>query len=197
MSKSNQLAIVVFGPQGSGKSTQVERLAGQFGLEVFETGAVLRRRAETDEALREQLSQGTLVSDEMMLEIVESELTTFDSPKGFVFDSYPRNLAEFDDFARLAKRLHWHVIGLFINLSDQSAKDRLKKRFSIVDGQKTFREDDQPEIVQKRLDIFKAETLPLKDKFKDEFVIIEINGEPAVDIVTAEINRSLSTLIDG
>jgi len=197
MAANKPWAVVVFGPQGSGKSTQVERIASKFDLEEFDTGAILRERAKTDAQLHSQISQGQLVDEETVRDIVEEELLEVRPKKGFVFDGYPRNEVEFDDFSVLAKEKSWQVVGVFINLSDESAKERLRQRFQIIDGQKVFRDDDQPAIVQKRLDTFKQETLPVKKMFEQNFQIIEIDGEPSMEQVTTEINQALTPLIHG
>jgi adenylate kinase len=192
-----QLTIfVVFGPQGSGKSTQVERLAERASMKVFEAGKELRSRSVVDENLHRQVSQGILVADETMLEIVDQFISANPSPKGYVFDGYPRNLNQFKGFESLVKNYGWRVAGIFVNLSDESAKKRLETRFQIVDGQKITREDDKPEIVQKRLDTFKQETLPLKEKFGQLYKLLEIDGEPPMDTVTSEISEAVDRFLN-
>lgn len=196
MPKEPLLIFVVFGPQGSGKSTQVERLAEKLSLKVFEAGEVLRARAEVDEKIHQILKQGTLVSDETMLEIIDEFMAEHNSTIGYVFDGYPRNEDQFNGFIKIMSPLDARVAGLFINLSDSSAKTRLANRFTIVDGQQVRREDDQPDIVQKRLDTFKAETLPLKELFAQNFELLEIDGEPSVDEVTEEIDAAVNKFLD-
>lgn len=196
MPKQPLLIFVVFGPQGSGKSTQVERLAEKLSLKVFEAGEVLRARAEVDEKIHQILKQGTLVSDETMLEIIDEYMAEHNSTTGYVFDGYPRNQDQFNGFIKIMSPLDARVAGLFINLSDSSAKTRLANRFTIVDGQQVRREDDQPDIVQKRLDTFKAETLPLKELFAQHFELLEIDGEPSVDVVTEEIDAAVNKFLD-
>ena len=193
---TNQPTVfVVFGPQGSGKSTQVARLAEKHDLKVFEAGKALRERAATDEKLRQEVTTGVLVSDDTMREIVESFIGSNPSAQGYVFDGYPRNLNQFTGFESLVEEHGWHVAGIFINLTDESAKKRISTRFQIVDGQKITREDDKPEIVQKRLDTFKAETLPLKASFGEKYKLLEIDGEPAIDDVTDQIVEAVDQFL--
>lgn len=194
--KEPSTIFVVFGPQGSGKSTQVERLALRTSMKVFEAGKELRKRSVVDENLHRQVSQGILVADETMLEIVDEFISGNPSLKGYVFDGYPRNLNQFRGFESLVKKYGWQVAGIFINLSDESAKKRLETRFQIVDGQKITREDDKPEIVQKRLDTFKQETLPLKEKFGQIYKLLEIDGEPPMDTVTSEISEAVDQFLN-
>lgn len=194
--ENNLTVFVVFGPQGSGKSTQVERLATHLNLKVFEAGKALRTRAEVDENLHQQVKQGFLVADETMLQIVEEFISDNTTKNGYVFDGYPRNLTQFEGFKSLVTKYHWSVAGIFINLSDDSAKERLSTRFQIIDGQKVMREDDKPEVVQKRLDTFKRETLPLKAKFSKDYTLLEINGEPPVETVTSEITEAVNHFLN-
>ena len=190
------IVFVVFGPQGSGKSTQVARLAERQGLKVFEAGKALRERAEHDEKLRQEISVGILVSDEMMRTIVEAFVAENESENGYVFDGYPRDLRQFVGFESLVEQYHWRVAGIFINLTDESAKKRLSTRFEMVNGQKVVRADDTPEIVQKRLNTFKKETLPLKEQFSSHYQLLEIDGEPPVDDVTSLIDTAVDQFLD-
>ena len=188
--------LVVFGPQGSGKSTQVERLAKKLGLTIFEAGEVLRARAQVDEKIHQTLQQGELVSDETMLGIIDEFIAEHQSASGYVFDGYPRNRDQFNDFLTIATNSRARTAGIFINLSDASAKQRLAGRFTLVDGKRVTREDDQPDIVQKRLETFKSETLPLKELFAQNFELLEIDGEPSVDEVTKEIDEAVGKFLD-
>ncbi|MCR4277489.1 MAG: nucleoside monophosphate kinase [Candidatus Berkelbacteria bacterium] len=193
---NNLTVFVMFGPQGSGKSTQVERLASKLNLKVFEAGEALRTRSQIDENIHLQLKQGILVADETMREIIEEFISDNTTKTGYVFDGYPRNVNQFEGFMSLVTKYHWEVVGIFINLSDESAKKRLSTRFQIIDGQKVFREDDKPEIVQNRLDTFKRETLPLKAKFLEVYNLLEIDGEPPVDTVTSEISEAVDRFLN-
>ncbi|SRR3989344_328567 len=188
--------FVVFGPQGSGKSTQVERLATRLDYKVFEAGEVLRKRAVIDEDLHQKIKQGVLVSDETMLDIVDQYILENSTTSSYIFDGYPRNLNQFDGFMKLVKKYDWQVAGIFINLSNESAKIRLSTRFQIIDGQKVMREDDKPDVVGHRLDVFKKETLPLKNKFKENYQLLEIDGEPPVDEVTTQISMTVDRFLD-
>ncbi|MDP3993294.1 MAG: nucleoside monophosphate kinase [bacterium] len=188
--------LVVFGPQGSGKSTQVERLAERLDLKVFEAGEVLRARAQVDEKIHQTLQHGELVDDKTMLGIIDEFIAEHRSTSGYVFDGYPRNRDQFNDLLTLTTNSRARTAGIFINLSDASAKQRLAGRFTLVGGQRVTREDDQPEIVQKRLETFKSETLPLKELFAQNFALLEIDGEPSADEVTKEIDEAVDKFLD-
>ena len=190
-----KLVFVVFGPQGCGKSTQVARLAEAQKLRVFEAGEVLRQMSLGDEEIHKAVSQGKLISAVKMLEIVKSEIESKHDLVGYIFDGYPRDAGQFSDFETLARQNNWLVAGIFINLSDESAKTRLASRYSLVNGKRIVRQDDLPQVVQKRLRTFREVTLPLKAKFKEEFTLLAIDGEPTVDEVTAEINDAVDRFL--
>lgn len=194
--KDGGLALVVFGPQGSGKSTQVERLAQSQRLVIFEAGEELRQRARDDIKIRDQITKGVLVEDEVMRTIIEEFIKIHPSQTGYIFDGYPRDLIQFQGFQTLVRKYGWHAIGIFINLSDESAKKRLSERYQIIDGKKIKRPDDNPDTVQKRLNTFRIETLPLKDNFSNDFELLEINGEPSVDEVTDQIRLAVDQIFN-
>ena len=193
--ESKKLIFVVFGPQGCGKSTQVARLAESQKLQIIEAGAVLRQMAFGDVAIHRAVSRGKLIPDAKMLEIVETEIQNSQNPVGYIFDGYPRDIGQFKDFQALAHKYDWLVAGIFINLSDESAKTRLASRYTLVNGQRVVRDDDSPQVVEKRLQTFKEVTLPLKARFKSEFTLLEIDGEPTVDEVTAEIDEAVNRFL--
>lgn len=190
------IVLVVLGPQGSGKSTQVERLAEKLNLKIFEAGSALRFQAKDNLEIRQQLSQGILVEDETMRSIIVEFIETNPSEGGYIFDGYPRDIGQFQGFTSLVRKYDWVTAGIFINLSDTSAKKRLANRYQLIEGKKVRRLDDKPEIVQKRLDTFKRETLPLKNLFQEKFNLLEIDGEPPVDGVTSQISSVVDNFLD-
>lgn len=189
-------AFVIFGPQGSGKSTQVELLARHLNFEVFEAGQVLRQRSANNESLHHQLTEGVLVSDEVIFNIANSYIKEHNAP-GYIFDGYPRNLDQCIGFQRLVTAHQWQAAAIFINLSDESAKTRLSTRYEMVGGKKVIREDDKPEIVEKRLDTFKQQTLPIKEWFRTNYRLLEIDGEPSIETVATEVNDAVNIFLHG
>ncbi|MEK7171091.1 MAG: nucleoside monophosphate kinase [Patescibacteria group bacterium] len=188
--------LIVFGPQGSGKSTQVKHLAQKYNLKVFEAGAKLRELSIVDENIHQQITSGQLVSNQILRQLVEDYVSQLPSDQGIIFDGYPRNQQQCQDFKELVEKYDWQVTLIYIHLSDKSAKSRLSMRFQLIDGKKIYREDDKPEIVERRLVTFRKETLPVKDWLAEHYRSIEIDGEPAVDAVTDQINRALEPIIN-
>lgn len=192
----HKLAVVMFGPQGSGKSTQVKRLAEHLGLIIYEAGAQLRERSKIDYVLHQQVSTGVLVSDQTMLDLTRDFLGNHTLAKGIVFDGYPRTIAQCQGFKQLIDHYTWRVLAIYISLADESAKKRLAGRFQLINGEKVYREDDKPEVVAKRLETFKSQTLPIKNWFEKNYKLLTIDGEPSVDEVTSAINLGTEAILN-
>ncbi len=184
-------AWIVFGPQGSGKSTQAEKLAEHLKCPLFEAGQQIRQLIESGspagQRAHEATTNGQLIPNDILKQLIVDFLTTVDVRHCVVFDGFPRNMDQCQVLHDLAEKYHWQVTGLLIEISDETAKERLANRFTMVDGQKVFREDDTPEVVAKRLATFKRETLPIVTWLETHYQVITIDGQPPISEVTANI----------
>lgn len=188
---------LIFGPQGSGKSTQGEHLATTLNLPYFDAGTSLRALAKSgsEEGIRVEqiMERGELVPNAVLKSLFYSFMKENDCTRGMVADGFPRNEVQIELLDELARDHHWEIIGIFIEIDDTVAKERLAKRTIIVDGQEQKRDDDQPEIVQKRLDTFRRETLPVIEWLKTNWVLLTIDGQPSVDEVSAAVLSAIHT----
>lgn len=184
-------AFLVFGPQGSGKTTQAQRLAEHFSLPFFDAGVALREIAQSQSELGQRIqtimSEGKLVSNAVLEDVIMAFVAEHQTDHGIVMDGFPRNATQSELLTSLAAAHHWEIIGIFITISDETAKKRLSERFEIKNGQKTVRHDDQPAIVEKRLRVFRQETLPVIEWLRNHYQLIEIDGEPDRETVTETI----------
>jgi len=187
MSSDDKVLFIVFGPQGSGKSTQGQRLAQRLNLPYFESGAILRAQASTDPSLNDNVTRGILVTDEQMQSIVERFLAQHPNKRGFVFDGFPRTLSQVTILDQMAAKYGWRVIGIYLKISDETVRQRLATRYQLINGKQARRADDTPEIISKRLATYHQRTRPILDNLKKRHVVIEIDGEQPIDIVTDEI----------
>ncbi|WP_289859572.1 adenylate kinase [uncultured Muribaculum sp.] len=185
--------IVIFGAPGSGKGTQSERLIDQYGLHHISTGDVLRshmaRGTELGKIAESFISQGQLIPDELMINILADVLDSNPAAtqKGVIFDGFPRTIPQAKALNELlAKRgteVH-AVIGLEVD--DEELVDRLIKR-----GQMSGRSDDNLETINKRLTVYHSQTSPLRDYYMAEGKYKAIEGKGSIDDIFNAIKKSI------
>jgi adenylate kinase len=185
--------LILFGPPGSGKGTQSEKIVEKFGLIHLSTGNLLRQEIADKTPLGLQaknfMDKGQLVPDEVVIGMIDSCLEKHANAKGFLFDGFPRTVAQagaLDKLLALKKTSITKVIAL--DVVEEELVKRLLKR-----GETSGRSDDTNEaVIRKRFAVYKDETEPVADYYKqqDKFEIIQ--GIGSVD----EIFKALSTLIE-
>lgn len=205
--------LVLFGIQGSGKGTQGKLLAAKFGYKIFETGSELRNLAKltTPLALKVKsiIDAGNLVSDEVVMEIVENFLEGLSSEQRVLFDGIPRKESQAVLFDALMKKVERRPLGVYINLVETDALKRLSVRRICQTCQKTFpadytletcdldgaalvtRADDNPESIKKRFTNYSMETMPVIERYRTRKNLIEVQGNHEISDVFASITESL------
>lgn len=183
--------IFFIGPQGSGKGTQARILAQKVDFFYWEMGAILRsmKDEQTDLAKKvtNMINTGVLLPDEMLLQVVGEKLAAIPADKGVIFDGIPRRMGQalfLMDFLKQQGRTNFTT--LFVNLPKEESLNRLLKRAEIEK-----RADDTREKIEFRLQQYEQDTLPVLDFLKQQTNFIEIDGTPAVEEVTNEINKAL------
>lgn len=189
--------IVIFGAPGSGKGTQSERLIKEYGLHHISTGELLRdhiaRGTEIGKVADSYISQGNLIPDELMLELLEHEIDTNSqkTSKGIIFDGFPRTVPQADALkALLARRgsgIH-AVVGL--EVADDELVDRLVKR-----GLESGRSDDNIDTIRKRLEVYHRQTSPLREYYVSEGKYCPIEGAGDVEKIFGDIKSAVDTLV--
>lgn len=187
------LNIVLFGPPGAGKGTQSEKLIAKYQLIHLSTGDIFRANikgaTELGMLAKSFMDKGQLVPDEVTIRMLESEVNKYPNAKGFIFDGFPRTIAQaqaLDIF--LSKRGQSLSAVLSLEVKEDELRQRLAER-----AKSSGRPDDaNPEVIQKRIDVYKNETLPLKDHFTAQGKYKGINGIGEID----EIFNSLCAKID-
>lgn len=187
------LNIVLFGPPGAGKGTQSEKLIAKYQLIHLSTGDIFRANikgaTELGMLAKSFMDKGQLVPDEVTIRMLESEVNKYPDAKGFIFDGFPRTIAQaqaLDIF--LSKRSQSLSAVLSLEVKEDELRQRLAER-----AKSSGRPDDaNPEVIQKRIDVYKNETLPLKDHFTAQGKYKGINGIGEIN----EIFNSLCAKID-
>ncbi len=185
------LNIVIFGAPGSGKGTQSERIVEKFGLNHISTGEVLRAEikngTELGKTAEEYISQGQLIPDALMIDILASVLDNFKDSKGVIFDGFPRTIAQAEALkVMLNKRGQDVSVMIDLDVPEEELMDRLIKR-----GQQTGRADDNEETIKKRLVVYQTQTAPLKDFYRNEEKYHHINGVGSMEEIFDKITEAI------
>jgi adenylate kinase len=214
--------IVIFGPQGSGKGTQAERLAEKFAAEHIDMGKFLREVAALPTPLGREVWQiqnvtKTLVPARILEEVFTIKLNSLPREKSIVFDGFPRNADQTQYFEKAMSEFGRHTdAAILINLSEEESLKRISKRWICAKCKKVFimgrdvqsekekcdvcggeiiqRTDDTKEGVAKRLRVFREETLPVVEYYKEQDKLIEINGDQSMEKVFEDILKKLEEL---
>lgn len=186
------LNLVLFGGPGSGKGTQSARLIDEYGLYHISTGEVLRdhiaRGTELGKLAESYISRGNLIPDEVMIDILDDQLTKHAKDKnGVIFDGFPRTLPQAAALNRLlakhGTKLH-AVVGLEVD--DDELMRRMLNR-----GKETGRADDNPDTIRKRLDVYHRQTMPLREHYQSIGQYVPINGHGVVDDIFNQIKDGI------
>jgi adenylate kinase len=190
------MRIVLLGAPGSGKGTQAALLVEELNLPHISTGELLRLavKAGTELGLKAKvvIDRGELVSDEIMLGLIEERLSRPDVAQGFILDGYPRNIVQAEALDKLLERLEQPVDeALQIDVDVEMVIARIAKRAAEED-----RSDDTEETVRKRMDVYVAQTAPVVDYYANKGVLSRVLGEGSIEEVFQRIKGILQLRSD-
>ena len=189
--------IILFGPPGSGKGTQSEKLIAQYQLKHVSTGNLLRNEIAAQTMLgmevKRLMDKGHLVPDEVVIAMINSALENNPQVKGFLFDGFPRTVAQAKALDRLLENKK-ESIGVFLSL--EVSEEELVKRL-LHRGLTSTRSDDTDEnIIRERIVEYHSKTSVVADYYKQSDKVVHINGIGTVDHIfdalCAEIDKRLS-----
>ena len=190
------MRLVLLGAPGSGKGTQAAKLREHLQVPHISTGDLLRAAVKAGTPLGLQakavMESGALVSDEIVLGMLEERLTAGDTGNGFILDGYPRNLAQANALDALLKKLAQPVdIAVQLDVDTELLIERIAGR-ARVEG----RADDTPEAVRNRLKIYNEATAPVVDFYRNTGRLACVNGVGSVDEVFQRILETLAPTPD-
>lgn len=183
--------LILFGPPAAGKGTQAKRLTAERGFVQLSTGDMLRAARKSGSELGAKVAAimdaGSLVSDEIVIALIEEALAANKGAPGFIFDGFPRTVAQAEALdAMLAK--HDQKIDRVIRLEvdSQQLMARIAKRFA-----EEGRADDNPDAYKVRLDAYFNQTAPLVPYYEKQGKLVGVDGMADVETVAAAIAKAL------
>lgn len=206
------MKIVLLGGPGAGKGTQAQRLVAEYGVAHISTGDLLRAAIKNGTELGAQaksyMDKGQLVPDELVVNLVKERLADDDAQKGFILDGFPRNTAQAVVLDSELKDMGLALdAAVLVDVDPDVIVKRLSSRRTCkncgytapagVDvcprcgGEMYQRDDDKPETIQHRLDVYQTQTAPLIEYYKGHGLLTTVNGEQAVDDVYKDMKEQL------
>lgn len=212
------MRIVLLGSPGSGKGTQASKVIEKYEIPHISTGDIFRKNIKECTSIgieaKKFIDKGLLVPDNMTLSIIENRFLENDCKNGFLLDGFPRTLVQAQaleaELKRIGKELN-AVVNLHVK--DETIIERMTGRrvcskcganynlcfnkpevddiCDLCKGSLYIRDDDKMETVKNRLHVYKTETQPLIDFYKDRGILITIDGEKEADVVFANIWEAL------
>ena len=186
------LNLVLFGPPGAGKGTQSEKLIKQYGFVHISTGDLFRWHSKNDTVLgkrvKEIMNSGALVPDEITISMLKEELDKNPKAKGFLFDGFPRTVAQaeaLDQFMKANNTAIHHVIAL--DVTEEEVRSRIAKRRTVEN-----RVDDEEEKLNKRITEYFSKTIHVLPYYEKQGRLNTVNGIGEVD----NIFKNICTLLD-
>ncbi|MBU1187442.1 MAG: adenylate kinase [Gammaproteobacteria bacterium] len=181
------MRIVLLGPPGGGKGTQAAILKQHWQIPHVSTGELLRAACRDKTPLGQKvqavMDAGELVSDDLMLDLLEQRFADDDVDNGFILDGYPRNLAQADALDKLLSRIGQPLdAALLIEVDEQNILDRIEQR-----AREEGRSDDTAEVVRNRLQVYAEHTAPVADHYAADGRLIRVLGEGEIDTITQRI----------
>ena len=204
--------IVLLGAPGAGKGTQAQKLVEEFGVAHISTGDLLRAAVKAGTKLgveaKGYMDNGQLVPDKLVVDLVTERLDADDAQKGFILDGFPRNTAQAVTLdSALAEMGRSLDAALLVDVKPDVIVKRLSSRRTCKEcgytapagvdscpscgGEMYQRDDDKPETIQKRLDVYENQAAPLVEYYRGKELLKFVDGDRPVDEVYADVKELL------
>lgn len=204
--------IVLLGAPGAGKGTQAQRLVADYGVAHISTGDLLRAavkaQSELGVAAKKYMDAGELVPDQLVIDLVKERLAADDAQKGFILDGFPRNTTQAvtldTELAAMGRELDGTLL---VDVPAEVIIDRLSSRRTCRDcgytagpdttvcpscaGEMYQRDDDKPETIKNRLDVYEKNTSPLVEYYRGQGILKVVDGNRDIDLVYTDVKAEL------
>ena len=209
------MKIIMLGAPGAGKGTQAKKIAEKYGIPHISTGDIFRANIKNQTELgmkaKSYMDQGALVPDELTLELIMDRFTNDDCKNGYVLDGFPRTIPQAEALTKaLADKQDAVDYAINVDVPDEAIVTRMSGRRACLacggtyhikfnptkvegicdacGGELVLRDDDKPETVQKRLNVYHEQTQPLIDYYQAQNILKEVDGTlPMEDVFQAII----------
>ncbi len=211
---------VLLGPPGAGKGTQAKLIANKLNLAHISSGDIFRenlsKQTELGKKAQEYMNRGELVPDGLTIDMIRERLSRPDCKEGAILDGFPRTPAQADALAEMLKGMNSDILAApLINVPPSVILDRMSGRISCraaghvyhltnnppkvtgicdIDGSELYqREDDKPETVQKRIQVYETQTAPLIEYYQKHGLLKEVDGTKEMEEVTRLLLDALAS----
>ena len=212
------MKIIMLGAPGAGKGTQAKKIAAKYGIPHISTGDIFRANikngTELGKKAKTYMDQGLLVPDELVVDLVVDRVNQDDCTSGYVLDGFPRTIPQAEALTEALEKMGQKVdFAIDVNVPDENIVKRMcgrracvtcgatyhmvyapTKKEGICDtcgGELILRDDDKPETVQKRLNVYHDQTQPLIDYYTKQGILRTVDGTVDIDDVFRAITEFL------
>src|SRR5215203_4494863 len=195
MASLNMFNLILFGPPGSGKGTQSEKLIAKYGLKHLSTGDLLRSEITKQTPLgleaKNLMDKGQLVPDEVVIGMISSALDANPGAKGFLFDGFPRTAAQAEALDRLLELKNSSItMMLAMDVSEEELVNRLLKR-----GVTSGRSDDNNEgVIRARIAEYHNKTAQVADYYRQFDKVVNVEGEGSIDQIFEALSKEIDAV---
>ena len=188
------MRLILLGPPGAGKGTQAQRLVERHGIVQLSTGDMLRAAVAAGSPVglraKDIMARGELVPDDVVVAIVADRIDEPDARNGFILDGFPRTVAQAEALERmLAEKTMKLDAVVELRVDDRVLLDRIRTRVAASGG--AVRADDTPEALERRLQVYHAQTAPLIAFYRDKGLLRTVDGMATIDEVARQIEQAL------
>ena len=212
------MKIIMLGAPGAGKGTQAKKIAEKYSIPHISTGDIFRANIKNGTELgakaKEYMDKGLLVPDELVCDLVVDRIQQADCEKGYILDGFPRTIPQAEALEAALNAIEQKLdYAIDIDVPDENIINRMSGRRACVGCGATYhvvfnptkvegkcdvcgeslilRDDDKPETVKKRLDVYHTQTQPLIDFYSARKVLVEVDGTQSMDKVFEDIMKIL------
>jgi adenylate kinase len=180
--------LIFLGPPGAGKGTQAVKVAEYFQIPHISTGELLRsavsQKTELGQKAQEYMDQGELVPDDLILDMVRDRLSQSDVIKGWILDGFPRNVSQASFLDDLLAEIHQECnYAVNLEVPDEELISRMLAR---------GRQDDNEATIRRRLEVYREETAPVIDYYRQRNELVSVNGNLSMEQVTEELKKAIT-----